>query len=223
MASTTTGALGPWWVHPHISVRNTAVTLLGLYKQQISFTVWKSWAHTEEQTRNSSELGKTNSSRVVLLVHSETKPAERKGRRISCAQGVNCRYSVPPKTKTRGTIQCFTHTHAHTCTHAHTYTHALTQLKTRLPSVGNSSNKRNRSKLLLNLFDSIYFLFWPIVVQENISILNLVMYCRVSSIGKKHRGIASFIASVQTKVMEIFFFFSFPFLLQEYIGDHCFP
>lgn len=157
------------------------------------------------------------------MVHSETKPAERKGRRISSAQGVNCRYSVPQKNKNqRHNAVLYTHTHAHARMHRRAHTHTHKQLKTRLPSVGNSSNKRNRSKLLLNLFDSIYFLFWPIVVQENISILNLVMYCRVSSIGKKYRGIASFIASVQTKVMEIFFFF-FPFLLQEYIGDHCFP
>lgn len=96
---------------------------------------------TEEQTRNSSELGKTNSSRVVLLVHSETKPEERKGRKISSAQGVNCIVS-PKKTKTRGTIQCFTHTrthmhartHIHARTGTHTHTHTLTQtIKNKTP------------------------------------------------------------------------------------------
>ena len=148
------------------------------------------------------------------------KTSREKGKKNLMCPRCKLQVQCPPKNKNQRHNSVL---YTYTCTHAHTYTHALTQLKTRLPSVGNSSNKRNRSKLLLNLFDSIYFLFWPIVVQENISILNLVMYCRVSSIGKKHRGIASFIASVQTKVMEIFFFFSFPFLLQEYIGDHCFP
>lgn len=70
----------------------------------------------EEQTGNSSMLRKTKSSWFALLVHSETKPPERKRRKVLCAEGVNCRYSVPNLKKKRKKKQeaqskvLFTHT-----------------------------------------------------------------------------------------------------------------
>ena len=158
MASTTTGALGPGWVPSPLSEGHSCDCWDFTNDRFPLQSVKAEHARTKEQTRNSSMLGETDSSRVVLLVPSETKPAERKRRKISCAQGVNCRYSVPPK-KRKPQARCkvlYTHTRTHTHTWAHTHLHK--QLKTRLQSVGNSSNKRNRSKLLLNWFDLFSFL-----------------------------------------------------------------
>lgn len=100
------------------------------------YSLEKLSTHRQRSKHATAPSSGKHSSRVVLLVHSETKPAERKGRRISCAQGVNCRYSVPQKTKTRGTMQCFTCTHART----HTYTHAHARARIRTHTHTHTNN-----------------------------------------------------------------------------------
>ena len=135
MASTTTGAPGPWWVPSPLSEGHSCDCWVFTNNRFPLQSVKAEHTKTKEQTRNSSVLGETNSSRVVLLVHSETKPAERKRRKILCAQGVNCRYSVPPKNENRRhDARCFTHTHTHTHTHAHVGAHTHTQtIKNKTP------------------------------------------------------------------------------------------
>lgn len=122
----------PWGtqgVHPHL--RNTDLTLLDLHKQ-ISSAICESWAHNERGTNwQQLRAQKTNSLWFVLLVHSETKP-ERKRRKALCAQGVNCRYSVPNKKENRRhNPKCFLHPHTRVpaCMRAHTHT----QIKNKIP------------------------------------------------------------------------------------------
>lgn len=218
MASTTTGARGPWWVPSPLREGHSCDCWL-FTNNRFPLQSVKA-EHVKEQTHNSSVLGETNSSRVVLLVHSETKPAERKRRKLFCAQGVNCRYSVPPKNENHRHDQVL---YTHTRTWARTHLHK--QLKTRFQSVGNSSNKRNRSKLLLNLFDLFsflansgtrkYFSSQPGNVLQSLFHWEEIqrhwfIYCLCP-----HWSDGDFFFS--------FLFFLFPFLLREYTGDHCFP
>lgn len=120
-----------------------------------------------------------------------------------------------------------THTHIHARTrartHTHTHTHSHKQLKTWLPSVGNSSNKRNRSKLLLNLFDSIYFLFWPIAVQENISILNLVMCSESVPLGRNTEALLHLLPLSRLKWWRSWFFFFLSFSFARIYWWSLFP
>lgn len=90
----------------------------------------ESWAHKERKQDKLATApcsGKQNPRALCCWSTQKTKPpSERKWRKTLCAQGVNCRCSVPNKKENRRhNPKCF----LHTLSLSHSLTHSLTQNK----------------------------------------------------------------------------------------------